>query len=262
MHVNGNMAERNHSSGRRVKRLLAPLVAMTTMAAGSLVLTGQSGATHAPTGSACAYYTNVSLFGGPSTIRGCGQTIPPGTAGSASPSVTLPPGGSSSYISATDNDGAKGEYGPAVIFGGQYDANDNVGPSGALSASTVGTSSVMSTATASTVGPGPFTAGYVFARCTATHAGKTFTVQLSNAVVDTSTDAEGYPLTQVAVPSNPPINYTVPFELSNMGDHGVIVFNERVNNPDGSTTLNAVHMYMQGPIAIGDMVIGQARCGA
>ena len=251
-------------ASRPVRGLLPSFVAVVSITAASLGLT--AGPAHAGTlvGYACAYSTNVSLFGGPYSVRGCGQTIPPGDAGSASPSVTLPPGGSSSWISAIDNNGAMGVYGPAVIFGGQYDANDNVGPSGQLSTYAIGTqnSTVTSQAQANVVGPAPFHADMVFARCTATTTNvKTYLVTLSNAVVETSTDANGYPLTWVNVPSNPPVNYTVSFTLNNIGDHGIVVFNERINNPDGSTTLNAVHMYMQGPIALGDMIIGQAKCG-
>src|SRR5215213_7594033 len=68
-------------------------------------------------GSACGYYTDVSLFGGPSARRGCGQTVvdPFGN----SPSVTLPSSGSVSPITANDPDGATATYGPAKIFSGQ-----------------------------------------------------------------------------------------------------------------------------------------------
>ena len=247
--------------GRRSRATALTAVAMT---AGSLAFTVSPAHAAAAIGSACAYYTNVGLFGGPSTVRGCGQTIPPGSAGSASPSVALPPNGSNSYLSATDNDGAMGTYGPAVIFGGQYDANDNVGPSGPLSVSTIGSAQVpvVSTAQTGAVGPAPFHADSVLSRCTAsTSNSKTFLVQLSSAVVETSTDANGYPLTWVNVPAMPSVNYTVAFTLDNIGDHGIVVFNERINNANGSTTLNAVHMYMQGPIAVGEMVIGQTVCG-
>ena len=242
------------------------VLALAVLSVSAATVGVTAGPAHAGTlvGYACAYSTNVSLFGGPYSVRGCGQTIPPGSASSASPSVTLPAGGSGTWLSAIDGDGAMGVYGPAVIFGGQYDANDNVGPSGQLSAYTVGTqgTTVTSQVQANNVGPAPFHADMVFARCTATtNNTKSYMVMLSNAVVETSTDAEGYPLTWVNVPSSPGINYTVPFTLDNIGDHGVVVFNERINNADGSTTLNAVHMYMQGPIAYGDMVIGQAKCG-
>ena len=249
---------------RPPRRLWPSLLALLTITTASLGLT--AGPAHAGTlvGNACAYFTNVSLFGGPYSVRGCGQTIPPGNAGSASPSVALPPGGSGSWLSAIDNDGAMGVYGPAVIFGGQFDANDNVGPSGQLSAYTIGTSAttVTSQSQANVVGPAPFHADMVFGRCTATTSNvKSYLVSLSNAVVETSTDANGYPLTWVNVPSSPPVNYTVAFTLNHVGDHGIVVFNERINNADGSTTLNAVHMYLQGPIALGDMVIGQSTCG-
>lgn len=246
-------------TGRRARRLVSPVVAVLAMGAGSVALSGPAQA-GTIVGTACAYYTNVSLFGGPYSVRGCGQDAgQPATA--ASPSVTLPAGGSNSLISATDNDGAKAQYGPAIIFGGQYDANDNVGPSGQLTANTTGTSMVQSWATASVVGPAPFHADFVRGYCTATTSGKTYTVQLTNAVVETSTDANGNPTSIVNVPSSPSAGYTVAYTINNVGDHGIIVFNERINNGDGSTTLNAVHMYMQGPIAYGEMVIGQARCG-
>nr|MDQ3641980.1 DUF1508 domain-containing protein [Actinomycetota bacterium] len=72
-----------------------------------------------PAGGACGYYSNVGLFGGPPERRGCGQAIPPGDARSASPAVELPAGGSTTAVTATDDDGAVAEYGPAVIFGGK-----------------------------------------------------------------------------------------------------------------------------------------------
>ena len=37
----------------------------------------------------------------------------------------------------------------------------------------------------------------------------------------------------------------MPFVISNVGDRGVVVFNERFENPDGSTTVNALHMYLE-----------------
>jgi hypothetical protein len=101
----------------------------------------------------------------------------------------------------------------------------------------------------------------VLATCTAGPAGKVMIAQLTDAVVVTSTDRFGNPRTSLSVPKTPPVNYTVPYIINNVNDHGVMVFNERIDNADGSTTLNAAHMYLQGPHAVGDMVIGQARCG-
>ena len=236
------------------------VTAMAVVALASVTLAAPASA-GTVSGSACAYRISLSLFGGPAGVRGCGQTIPPGDAGSASPFVTLPLGGSITPLVAFDADGARGVYGPAVVFGGRFRADETVGPSGPLFAQTVGTTAVQSTALATDVGPQPFWARSVLATCTATAAMSTFNVQLNGAVVVTSTDQWGVPTGAVSVPRNPPVGFAVPFVINNVGDHGVVVFNERINNADGSTTLNAVHMYMQGPIAVGDMVIGQVRCG-
>jgi hypothetical protein len=254
--------------GSRVKRASRSALAGTTaLVVGALAWPVPAGPAHAGivSGSACAYRSSVSLFGGPATVRGCGQTIPPGDAGSASTEVTLPPGGSTTPVVAVDPDGARALYGPATLFGGRFiqepAGQNTVPPSGPLTAQTVGTATVRSVATANAVGPQPFYARSVVGACTAGTWGKTLTAQLVDAFVVTTTDFFGNPRTTVAVPRLPPVNYTVPFTINNVGDHGTLVFNERLDNPDGSTTVNAVHMYLQGPTAIGDMVIGQARCG-
>ncbi|HEX2048945.1 MAG TPA: hypothetical protein VHF27_14380 [Acidimicrobiales bacterium] len=243
---------------KRAVRVVAMAMVAGAVASVTLAAPARAGTV---SGAACAYRISLSLFGGPATVRGCGQTVPPGGPGSASPHVTLPPGGSAAPIVAFDPDGARGVYGPAVVFGGRFQADGSVPPSGPLFAQTVGTTTVQSTALATFVGPQPFYARSVLASCTASARGSTFTTQLVDAVVVTSTDRFGNPTSSVPVPSTPPVGFTVPFVIDNVGDHGVVVFNERVANPDGSTTLNAVHMYMQGPIAVGDMVVGQVRCG-
>lgn len=237
--------------------------AVTGIVAGALVSVTLAAPAGAGTvsGEACAYRVSLSLFGGPPSVRGCGQTIPPGTAASASPEVTLPPDGSTAPIVSLDLDGARAVYGPAVVFGGRFQPGGSAPQSGPLLAQTAGTTVVRSSALATFVGPQPFYARSVFGSCVATAGATTFTVQLTDAVVVTSTDRFGTPTSAVRVPANPPVGFTVPFVIDNVGDRGVVVFNERVANPDGSTTLNAVHMYMQGPIAVGDMVIAQARCG-
>ena len=126
---------------------------------------------------------------------------------------------------------------------------------------TVGTHAMQSYAVATVRGPGPFVARSVAGACAASAIGKPLTARLDNAVVMTSTDPYGIPLTTVAVPPNPPVGLTMPFTINTVGGHGIIVFNERIDNSDGSTTLTAAHMYMQGPIAMGNMTIGQVRCG-
>ena len=248
------MAERM----RRPVRAVAMVMAVAALASVTLAVPARAGTL---SGAACAYRVSLSLFGGPTTVRGCGQTIPPGDAGSASPEVTLPPGGSLTPLVASDPDGARAVYGPAVLFGGRFQFDGTVPPSGPLMAQTVGTTAVQSLAMATFVGPQPFYARSVLGACTATQSGKSFMVQLVDAFVVTSTDQHGYPTSTVAVPRVPPVNYTVPFTINNVGEQGRVVFNERIDNADGSTTVTAAHMYMHGPIAVGDMVIGQARCG-
>ncbi len=255
------MTERS-LSGRHVRRL-APLVAMVTLAAASLALTGQAGAVTGPTGSACGYFTNISLFGGPATVRGCGQTIPPGTNKSASPSVTLPAGGSATAITKTDNNGALAQYGPSIVFSGKAPADPNapIPPSGPLTVSTQGTTTVKSSASVTNVGPTTFTADSVSSKCTATATGHSGSATIVNGVVATATDANGNPTTTVAVPNPTPKNYTVHGEVTNVGDTFDIVFNEHLVGADGSLTENGAHMYLLGPTAVGDEVIAQSICG-
>jgi hypothetical protein len=240
---------------------MAAAAVSTVACTGAFVTMAPAAGASPIVGYACAYYSNVSLFGGPSSLRGCGQSIPPGDAESASPSVTLPSGGSSRVISSNDFDGAIATYGPAVIFGGQFQPDGSVSPSGQLLTSTTGTKTVVSSAQAHNVGPGPFTARLVFARCVASTSVNAYQVVLSNAVLVTSTDDQGNPVTTVNIPSTPPPGYSVPFTINSVGDVGIAVFNERVTNGDGSVTLNAVHIYLQGPTAVGDLVIGQVTCG-
>ncbi len=131
-----------------------------------------------------------------------------------------------------------------------------------------------SQARAKAVGPSPFwtgtpssdpassTVGYVRSSCTATSpTSKNGSVTIENGFVDTATDGDGNPTSRVAVPSNPPQNYQVPFTINSVGDHGVMVFNERIQNADGSLTVNGAHMYLQGPFALGDVIIAQVTCG-
>ncbi len=259
---------------RRVRRVLILGVAAVTVWGGSLAGTLPAArATSANVGYACAYYSNVSLGGGPYGSQGCGtQTSSYATANSASPSVTLPADGSA--VSATDNDGAMALYGPAAMFSSPWDVNGNAGNSGQLYVATSGTTSISSQARSKAVGPSPFwtgtpssypsspTVGYVRATCTATSpTSKSGSVYIENGFVDTATDADGNPTSRVAVPANPPQNYSVPFTINSVGDHGVVVFNERIQNADGSLTVNGSHMYLQGPFALGDVIIAQATCG-
>jgi hypothetical protein len=63
------------------------------------------------------------------------------------------------------------------------------------------------------------------------------------------------------VPEKPPVNYTKSGVITNVGDVFTVIYNEQIVNPDGSLTVNALHMYLFGPTAVGEMVRGQAVCG-
>ncbi len=247
---------------RTVRRLSPALAMMTIATAASVGLAGPATAATGPTGSACGYRISVGLFGGAPTVRGCGQTIPPGTAASASPSVTLPPGGSGSVVTAVDRDGALAAYGPAVMFSGQeMGPNTDVPPSGRLKVTVKGTTKVTAVASVLNVGHTTFIADAVKSKCTATATRHTMSATITNGVVATATDENGDPTARVAVPSSTPVNYTVHGEITNVGDSFKIVFNEHLDNGDGSYTANGAHMYLLGPTAVGDKIIAQSRCG-
>jgi hypothetical protein len=97
--------------------------------------------------------------------------------------------------------------------------------------------------------------------CTANAEGITGTTRFVKGLLATATDAEGEPTASEPIPDNPPVNYTRSGEISNVGDVFTVVFNEQIHNPDGSLTVNAIHMYLFGPVAVGEMVKGQATCG-
>ena len=75
--------------------------------------------------------------------------------------------------------------------------------------------------------------------------------------------AGGAPLPNATedIPAEPPVNYTKSGVISNVGDVFTVVFNEQIVHADGSLTVNAVHMYLFGPTAVGELVRGQATCG-
>ncbi|MDQ6724651.1 MAG: hypothetical protein M3066_00520 [Actinomycetota bacterium] len=205
----------------------------------------------------------MSLFGGPPTVRGFGQTVPPGDAQSASPAVTLPAGGSVSAVTATDADGALARYGPAVVFGGRPPADPDapIPPSGAQKASTKGKLSVTSAASVKNVGAGPFSAGSVSCTCNARKAGTKATTTITRGVLVTATDADGNTIAREVIPAHPPVDLTFT-GTTDTGDNFKAVFNEQSVASDGTITVVAVHIYMLGPTAVGDVVIARAHSRA
>ena len=208
-------------------------------------------------GSACGFLTNIALFGGPPSLRGCGQTVPPGDERSASPSVTLPPEGSGTAVTAEDDSGAVAQYGPAIVFGGKHP--DDV--SGPMKVSTRGKRSVTSSAEVKDFSAGPVTADSVRSTCTASSAGTKGSTTISRGVLVLATDAEGNPTRSEKLPSRPPANYTRR-GVNSAGDKFRAVINEQKVGRDGTITVTAVHLYLLGPTAKGDVVVAQAKAKA
>ncbi|MFN2503974.1 MAG: hypothetical protein ABR540_07065 [Acidimicrobiales bacterium] len=289
----GDDMARPQAGGRRRALVFAMLVSMV-----GLVLTGiGQGPAEAEvtevTGSACGYITNVGLFGGPQAKLGCepqqGTPQAQENAGTLSPSVALPAGGSATAVTAED-DGAAGIYGPATIFGGLWTEDLAAAPrSGPIRVSTQGTpggGSVTSSAdislhptpvparctddppgttnctAAGGFGPMPVEGDSLHVECTASESAVTGSTKFVKGILSTSTDAEGTPVNQETIPDEPPVNYTRSGVITNVGDVFTVVFNEQIVNPaDGSLTVNAVHMYLFGPTAVGEVIKGQATCG-
>jgi hypothetical protein len=241
-------------------------IAMATIAVTiGLVGAGASPA-HAATavrGSAFGYYTNVSLFGGPSNLLGYGQ--PAGApAVAATPSVALPSNGGS--VSLTDADGSKAAYGPAVIFGWYDTATETYVNSGSQTVlaqgSKAGAGTVLSRATVNNAGPGPLVMPQIITTCQRSGSTTVASVQVSNGFVETSTDPNTGEVTSTqAIPSSPTAGLTINGTLNHIGDSFSIVFNEQTTNADGSKTVVGAHMYLLGPTAVGDMVVASATCG-
>ena len=235
---------------------IAALAATAALAAGQQPTAGAAVTTvSAVTGRAFGYRSEVSLFGGPSSPRG-----PAGTTGcdaaastACSPSATLPASGGTDAV--TDTDGASGSYGPAVIFEAASLAVTAQGAAGEAG-------TVTTTATATGIGPGPFTAASAGSTCTATAAGASASTAIADGLLVTSTDpATGAPATTQAIDPAPAPGTTYTGTLDHLGDSFRAVFNEQITNPDGSITVNAVHLSLLGPIAVGDLIVGQAVCG-
>ncbi|HEX8771762.1 MAG TPA: hypothetical protein VF711_13425 [Acidimicrobiales bacterium] len=269
---------RRSSRNVRRSRFGAIAVALTVLAGTTLVFTGSSSA-QVPevSGDAFGYYTSVSLFGGP-----------PGPTG-PDPIVTLPAKGSDGPITATAPSGVA-KYGPATIFGGQWPIGIEVAPaSGPLAVSIEGKPGpggsvtaksgiylhpTPAPATCSGEQPGsmnckspggfgpvvPNTGDSLEATCSASEQGVTGSTKIVNGTVATSTDESGEPKDTEPIPENPPPNYTKTGQITNVHDNWKTVYNEQIIDPDGSITVNAIHMSLLGPIAIGDEILGHVRC--
>ena len=271
------MAHANRRSARRAASAVpAALLALAT----TLFATAPPSAAQVQRLSAEAYghFTNVSLFGGPK--------VPVGP----DPRVVLPARGSTKPVVAVDHDGAIAQYGPARIFAGEWPEKvENAPPSGPITVSVKGTTGPGGSVTSSVdiglypkplqvrcsgdppgpgtctapggFGPIPVTEGdELHSTCTANDQGATGSVRFVKAEVAHSTDPDGEPKDIQPVPDQPPVGYTQEGQITNVGDNWRIVYNEQITDPDGSLTVNAVHMFLLGPIAVGEQILGHVRC--
>jgi hypothetical protein len=265
---------------------------------------GSSGAdVVAVSGSATGFFSSVSLFGGPASQRGpvgtpgCDPNQPaPGpnatrTEG-CSPSVALPSNGSNEPVTMTAKEGVRAVYGPAVVFGGDWPAQNTIGPpTGPIAVRTQRTpghdASVTSSVSidrappASTwtppghpgtqrwpggIGPGPLIAERVTSTCTAQVdpagglrvAGST---TITNGVLSLTTDPSGSPASFEPMPTTPrPNDGPHGGVLTNIGDSYEVIYNEQDVSVPGAITVTAIHMRLIGPTAVGDLYIGRVHC--
>jgi hypothetical protein len=230
-----------------VRRLLTPLVALLTVGAATFASAGPSAADVSEVGGgAFGFSASVSLFGGPAQTRG------------PAPTVDLPANGSASPITASNPSGSA-QFGPAEIF-----------ESGQLTVSTKGTTgpggSVESSATVTGIpgGPGPVLYGELKSSCTAREGEVSGTTSVTGGTLETKYNAESEDAEAIEtrpVPSNPAPNTEFTGTIDHVGDTYRVVYNEQVRSGNG-ITVNAAHLYLLGPSAVGDLIIGQSRCSA
>jgi hypothetical protein len=130
-----------------------------------------------------------------------------------------------------------------------------------MRASTKGKRSVTSGASVKNVGAGPFTASSVSSTCTASKSATKASTTVTRGVLVTATDEDGNPTATEPVPAHPPVNHTVEGRIST-GDTFRAVFNEQDTGPDGAITVRALHLYLLGPAARGDVVVAESQARA
>ena len=210
------------------------------------------------TGSALGYFSMVGLFGGPSNTRPCADNAT-NTDCRPRPAVSLPEGGSADPVTASEASG-DARYGPGIIFTSgpiTVSTQGTTGPAGSVTSSTdiqqVNTSEVE-----------VFTADRVSSTCTASEAGVSGSTTVTNGILRISEgdpDVEGDD-TNITVPTNPAPNTSFEGVIEAVGDSFTYIFNEQITDPaTGTLTVNAGHLILEGPTAVGDLFFGRAVCG-
>ncbi len=191
----------------------------------------------AVSGSAFGYYVSSCFDFG----TGCGPVQVAGP----EPAVTLPSTGGSETVTVPS---AEVFVGPARFF-----------KSGPITAYTEGTPGPAGSSTSSVSitgdpnGPDPFHYATVHSTCTSSEAGTTGTTTLTGGVLYLGNDRF------VTIPDDPAPNTEYFGTIDGVPDSFRIVVNEQVLTSD-SITVNAMHMYMLGQIAHGEVIVGQSHC--
>ena len=233
----------------------AAVLTVSGLPAGPGASAAQATTVTSVTGRATGYFSSVGLSGGPATERGPAGT--PGcddtTTSSCSPSVSLPTAGGSDL--ADDLDGASAQHGPTVAFATTSMTTGTQGRTG-------DDGQVNAWASASAISSGPLTANGASSTCSADASGVTASTAIAGGRLVTSTDpTTGEPSVTRRIGPTPAPNTVLTGTLDHLGDSFKVVFNEQILNPDGSITVNAYHQYLLGPIAVGDLIVGQSTCG-
>lgn len=226
--------------------------ATTTTTAGGATTTSTTAASGgSASGGGYGFFVSVSLFGGPAASKG------------PDPTVTLPDGGSASPVTRSSPSGIA-QFGPATLYtSDELTVSTQGTPGGTVTSSSKATNINKSTVHATQTGSESFTADTVSSTCSSSGTSQSGSSSLVAAKLVTSVGTNFDSAADdvvVPIPADPAPNTSYTGKIENVGDEFRIVFNEQQRG-DGSITVNAVHMYLLGPIAKGELIIGQSRCG-
>ena len=100
---------------------------------------------------------------------------------------------------------------------------------------------------------GPVTALNIEASCSAS----------AGAITGSTTFTEATFGSLGAIADHPAINTSIPISVPVFGQIGLLTLNEQISNPDGSLTVNALHLHLPGPYSgVGNVVVSSVTCGA
>lgn len=241
---------------RRFSLLTSGAALLTSWLVIAVGATSASAATNVTsvTGSAFGFSAfGITLFGGAQS-----DTAPTPAAKLASNASNSPQAGSATTGLVV--------YGPATMLTSDAIAVNTAGSLGSTG-SVTSTSSVKDINKATTqqasTGSEVLTADSIAGSCSASASGTTGSTTVTNGTMATVKN-QNPPDTIVNIPSSPAPNTTISGVLhisATATDSFHYVFNEQ-STSGGVLTVNPVHEYFDGPIAHGNLIIGQVVCAA